>query len=580
VRVCSARKAGLEVFSSCAARRIGLAAVLLAAGSQWAGANGDIRTISLYHVHTHENLTITYKKNGHYHEEALKKINWHLRDWRKDQETKMDPQAIDLLWEVHQEVGAKEPIHIIGGYRSPDTNAMLRRRSKGVARSSQHMVGKAIDFFIPGVPLDAIRAAGLRLHGGGVGFYPTSGSPFVHMDVGSIRHWPRMTREQLAKVFPDGRTVHVPTDGNPLPGYQLALADVERGVHHRSVAPQKKRSLIASLLGGSQDQEEADDRAASRQAPAPATPSQAASAKRAATIVAAATAAKPAPMMLAAAGKSAPAPAPVALENTEIPIPLPRGRPTFEIASIDSRPAAPAVPRPPMDIGSSSPSDIINARGFWQGLRDAALAAPATTAQGSPDNLSSARRVLASAAMGSREPEATATVGPFARPDRVPPELALAYAAQAGNQVAPPQLASASSMPVALPNRAPPALVTSKGAASVAIKPAETAAEVQRERNAERLNDRLNDPWLRGLVMASSVRNAMTVTVFGDPDYRGLVQYMRKPASTVMMTFSPDPHLGMTSEAFTGSAVVFQATVTFDERRHATFEDRRTAALR
>jgi hypothetical protein len=135
-------------------------------------------------------------------------------------------------------------------------------------------------------------------------------------------------------------------------------------------------------------------------------------------------------------------------------------------------------------------------------------------------------------------------------------------------------------MPVALPNRAPPALVTSKGAASVAIKPAETAAEVQRERNAERLNDRLNDPWLRGLVMASSVRNAMTVTVFGDPDYRGLVRYMRKPASAVMMTFSPDPHLGMTSEAFTGSAVVFQATVTFDERRHATFEDRRTAALR
>ena len=142
---------------------------------QPAEANGDTRTISLHHVHTHEDLTITYKKNGRYDDGALKKINWLLRDWRKDQEIKMDPQAIDLLWEVHQEVGAKEPIHIIGGYRSPGTNAMLRRRSKGVATASQHTLGKAIDFFIPGVPLEAIRAAGLRLHGGGVGFYPTSG---------------------------------------------------------------------------------------------------------------------------------------------------------------------------------------------------------------------------------------------------------------------------------------------------------------------------------------------------------------------------------------------------------------------
>jgi uncharacterized protein YcbK (DUF882 family) len=561
VRVWSARKAELHV-SSCAARGIGLAAVLILTGTHGAGAN-DTRTISLYHVHTHENLTITFKKNGRYDDEALKKINWHLRDWRKDQEIKMDPQVIDLLWEVHQDVGAKEPIHIIGGYRSPDTNAMLRRRSKGVARSSQHMVGKAVDFFIPGVSLDAIRAAGLRLHGGGVGFYPTSGSPFVHMDVGSIRHWPRMTREQLVKVFPEGRTVHVPTDGNPLPGYQLALAEVERGANHRSVAPQKKRSLIATLFGGSQDQEEADDKAASRQAPAPAAASQSAPAKRAATVVA-----------------SAAKPAPAAPEAPEVP--LPRGRPTFEIASLESRPAPPAIPRPPMDIGSSSPSDIINARGFWQGLRDVALGAPAApiTTAALPDSLSGARRVLAAPATGSTEPDATATVGPFTRPDRVPPELALAYAAQAGNQVAPPQLASTAAVPVALPSRATPALVTSKGTASIAVKPAEATAPIERARNAERLDDRLSDPWLRGLVVASSVREAMTVTLFGDPDFRGLVQYMRKPASTVMMTFSRDPHLGMTADAFTGSAVVFQATVTFDERRHAAFEERRSAALR
>ncbi len=84
-----------------------------------------------------------------------------------------------------------------------------------------------MDFYIPDVPLEKIRTVGLRLQRGGVGFYPTSGSPFVHLDTGSVRHWPRMTHDQLAKVFPDGRTVHVPSDGVPLQNYALALADVE-----------------------------------------------------------------------------------------------------------------------------------------------------------------------------------------------------------------------------------------------------------------------------------------------------------------------------------------------------------------
>ncbi len=114
----------------------------------------------------------------------------------------MDLQEIDLLWEVYQDVGAKEAIHIICGYRSPDTNSMLRRRSKGVARFSQHTLGKAIDFYIPGVPLEKLRATAMKHQGGGVGYYPTSGSPFVHLDVGSVRAWPRMTREQLVQAVP------------------------------------------------------------------------------------------------------------------------------------------------------------------------------------------------------------------------------------------------------------------------------------------------------------------------------------------------------------------------------------------
>ena len=100
---------------------------------------------------------------------------------------------------------ATGPIHVVCGYRSPATNEMLRSRSRstGVAKTSLHMQGKAIDFSIPSADVAAVRAAALRIQGGGVGYYPTSGIPFVHMDVGNVRHWPRMTRDQLAKVFPE-----------------------------------------------------------------------------------------------------------------------------------------------------------------------------------------------------------------------------------------------------------------------------------------------------------------------------------------------------------------------------------------
>jgi hypothetical protein len=222
---------------------------------------------------------------------------------------------------------------------------------------------------------------------------------------------------------------------------------------------------------------------------------------------------------------------------------------------------------------------MISMRGYWQGAPETGPAAPkpVTTGKSFSDSPSGERRQAGLSTTGSAPVETTTTAGPFSRPDRVPPELALAYAAQAAHQIAPPRVASASAIPVALPSRTPQALITTMGTASVALKPADTTAQ---KLHAQTERDRLNDPWLRGVVLASSLQSAMTVTVFGDPDFRGLVQYMRKPASTVMMTFSHDPHLGMTPEAFTGSAVVFQATVTFGERRHATFEDRRTAALR
>jgi hypothetical protein len=104
---------------------------------------------------------------------------------------------------------------------------MLRDTTAGVARESQHIEGKAIDFHIPGVPTSKLRAIALKLQDGGVGYYPTSRSPFVHIDVADVRAWPRPTRQLLSSLFPDGKTVHIPADGRPLPHYEQAMAELK-----------------------------------------------------------------------------------------------------------------------------------------------------------------------------------------------------------------------------------------------------------------------------------------------------------------------------------------------------------------
>jgi uncharacterized protein YcbK (DUF882 family) len=225
VRILPGRRASRALTGAAAAA---LLISLSAAPLQTLVANGDTRALTFAHIHTGETLNVTYKKRGQYDAAALKQINWFLRDWRRDEPTTMDPHLLDILWEVHRETGERGPITIISAYRSPQTNSMLRARGRGVARYSQHMLGKAIDFYIPNVELADMRAIGLRLQRGGVGFYPTSGSPFIHVDTGSVRHWPRMTRDQLARIFPDGKTVHLPADGKPMPAYAVAMAEIER----------------------------------------------------------------------------------------------------------------------------------------------------------------------------------------------------------------------------------------------------------------------------------------------------------------------------------------------------------------
>ena len=238
-----------------------------------AGAAAGDRALKLHNAHTNETATIVFKRNGRYDPAALKQLNVFLRDWRKNEPTNMDPHLFDLIWEVYQQSGSRVPITVVCGYRSPSTNGMLRSRSRGVAKHSQHMLGKAMDFYIPDVPLPKLRAIGLKMQVGGVGFYPTSGSPFVHMDTGSVRHWPKMTREQLVRIFPNGKTLHVPSDGKPLPGYEQALAAYKArkaggdSVMMASASSGKGKSWFSRLTGN--DSADEDDIPSAEAAPAP-----------------------------------------------------------------------------------------------------------------------------------------------------------------------------------------------------------------------------------------------------------------------------------------------------------------------
>ncbi len=198
--------------------------VLSLAPMQGAAAFGETRTLSFFHTHTRESLTVTFRRNGRIDEGALSQLNWFLRDWRVDKPAQMDPRLFDILWEVYRESGSSQPINIISAYRSPETNGALRSRSSGVAEHSQHMLGKAMDIRLPDVDTGRLRAIAMKMQYGGVGYYPSSA--FVHVDTGNVRAWPRMSQQQLAQLFPDGKTLHLPSNGKPLAGYELAKAEV------------------------------------------------------------------------------------------------------------------------------------------------------------------------------------------------------------------------------------------------------------------------------------------------------------------------------------------------------------------
>jgi len=209
------------------------------------------RTISLYNIHTKDTVSVQYMKDGRHVPEAMERINWALRDWRKDESHKMDPALVDLLWEIHAELGSNEPIQVISGFRSRATNELLRKTVGGQASESRHLTGQAVDVHFPDVPLKKIRYSALIRERGGVGYYPTSALPFVHVDTGSVRHWPRLPRYELALLFPNGRSQHAPAEGGPLTREDVQVAQAR----HKELAIQvaefhddRNRAINGTLL--------------------------------------------------------------------------------------------------------------------------------------------------------------------------------------------------------------------------------------------------------------------------------------------------------------------------------------------
>jgi hypothetical protein len=337
-----------------------------------------------------------------------------------------------------------------------------------------------------------------------------------------------MTHDQLARVFPDGRTVHVPSDGGPLKGYELARADIEKRGNGDASSIGKQGLFAALLKGKSTDDED-----------------EAASAPMARVRTASA----------ALSAGAAPA-------RSADPVPLPHSKPaaSFQLASADVQ--AVQAPKRKQAVAESSdnnepkpqtPADIINARGFWDD-------APATPKQATPAQVAAigARRALAAA-----DPQSTASVSPLD---------ALAYAPAA---LSPVERANVVTASAPLPRSVRAASASRNPAVATRID--QVIAKGPQDQNgviatSTRISgSQSNDVWMRAMILAPSASASMSATVLGDTDMTTMREHFAKPQMAIAMTFSNDPQMGMLSDRFTGSA-----TAKLDTRSFAM----RTASLR
>jgi uncharacterized protein YcbK (DUF882 family) len=525
-----------------------LAAIALLIGGrgvETAVANGDTRTILLHHIHTNEDITITFKRDGRYDEEALKKLNWFVRDWRKDEQIAMDPHLYDLVWEAAREVGGNKVIYVVCGYRSPETNAMLHARSNGVADHSQHMLGKAMDFYIPGASLEELRNVGLRLQRGGVGYYPTSGSPFVHLDVGNVRHWgPSIGDAEMAKIM-SGHAVHVAsatTDkilASATTDKLLASTTTDKYVAAATVdkqGPATQTALYKKPAANDQD-----------------------------------AAARTAPVRTAAANG-------------------------FALASVDSKPAEAGRPASaaaaPAKTTSSAATSGTGIRTPDRTKAAASAKAPAKTAEAEssgviwPVRVAESDHVPFDMALGyapARSPETGTAMRPESTgsaPARIAPVAAFKPMPTNANADNTTTVAKKTTVRIAALDE------TGKDSDRIVSEPAGNATVAAAAREADEpfiapatratsgtvttrviTNPmRYDDPWLRAMILTPSMSDSMTATLYGRPDLGELRNLMRKPRASLMLSFGEDPFSGPAPDQFRGDAVVFMNNHAFDRR--------------
>jgi len=317
-----------------------------------------------------------------------------------------------------------------------------------------------------------------------------------------------MTHDQLARVFPDGRTVHVPSDGTPLKGYELARAEIERRGEDDGPATVSKPSLLSRLFGGKSNDEDEEGSAPVQD--------------------------KTAPAIQVAAAKPADA------------VPMPRGKPgstTLQLASADTQIVQPAKSKQMAASDKSeakpeTPADIINARGFWDDM-------PAAPKQATPAQVAA---LNARQTVTSTDPQSTSSVPAAYRalayaPAESPVDHASAPAARNT------RTASASNRNPAVVND--PAPFPAKGQGGVVAASTRVVAS------------KADDTWMRIMMLAPSASTSMSVTVLGDPNMTLLSAQFVKPQAVVVMGFSDDPQAGLAADRFSGSATATLATQSF-----------------